>query len=194
MTFPAASAKAAPALIAADEPHFAAIARLACLLTKPAPGGDEMIELEYEMTYAETIAGPLGPTSGSPLVERLCWQVASATLSGPRINARLAMPGTDWIRLGRDGIRRQDLRAQLVTHDGELILFRYDLALIRSTERFLAALAVGESTGFGDQYMRIAPQFEAGGGHYAWLSESLFLGRGRLTGPQAIEYEIYRVN
>ena len=46
------------------------------------------------------------------------------------------MPGTDWIALGSDGIRRQDLRAQLTTDDGELILFRYDLALIRSSDRF----------------------------------------------------------
>ena len=73
-----------------------------------------MITLEYEMTYAETIDGPLGPTSGSPLGERLCWQVTTATLHGPRIEATLAMPGTDWIRLGPDGIRRQDLRAQFV--------------------------------------------------------------------------------
>lgn len=100
-----------------------------------------MIALEYEMTYAETIEGPLGPTSGSPLGERLCWQVTTATLHGPRIEATLAMPGTDRIRLGPDGIRRQDLRAQLVTDDGELILLRYDLAVIRSSERFLAALA-----------------------------------------------------
>ena len=152
-----------------------------------------MIELEYEMTYAETIEGPAGPTSGSPLGERLCWQVATATLRGPRVDARLTMPGTDWIRLGSDGIRRQDLRAQLVTDDGELILFRYDLALIRSSERFLAALASGEPTEFDDQYMRIAPQFEVGAGRYAWLGESLFLGRGRLTGPKAISYELYRV-
>ena len=55
-----------------------------------------MIELEYEMTYAETIDGPLGPTTGSALGERLCWQITSATLHGPRINATLAMPGTDW--------------------------------------------------------------------------------------------------
>jgi hypothetical protein len=52
-----------------------------------------MIELEYEMTYAETIEGPLGPTTG----------------------------------------------------------------LIRSSERFLAALGSGEATEFEDQYMRIAP-------------------------------------
>jgi hypothetical protein len=152
-----------------------------------------MIALGYEMTYTETIEGPLGATAGSPLGERLCWQVTTATLQGPRITAAASMSGTDWIRLGTDGIRRPDLRAQLVTDDGELILFRYDLALIRSSERFLAALAAGQSTEFEDQYMRISPQFEAGAGRYAWLCESLFLGRGRLTGPCAIEYEIYRV-
>jgi Protein of unknown function (DUF3237) len=152
-----------------------------------------MIELEYEMTYAETIDGPLGPTTGSPLGERLCWQVTTAALHGPRINATLVMTGSDWIRLGSDGIRRQDLRAQLTTDDGELILFRYDLALLRSSPRFLAALASGRATTFDDQYMRIAPQFEVGAGRYTWLGESLFLGRGRLTGPNAIAYEIYRV-
>ena len=109
-----------------------------------------MINLEYEMTYAETIDGPLGPTTGSPLGDRLCWQVSTATLNGPRINATLAMPATDWIRLGTDGIRRQDLRAQLTTNDGELILLRYDLAVIRSSERFLAALTSGEATAFTD--------------------------------------------
>ena len=53
-----------------------------------------MIELEYEMTYAETIEGPLGPTTGGPLGERLCWQVAAATLRGPRIDAALTIPAS----------------------------------------------------------------------------------------------------
>jgi hypothetical protein len=152
-----------------------------------------VIGLEYEMTYTETIEGPLGPTAGSPFGERLCWQVATATLRGPRITATASMPGTDWIRIGTDGIRRPDLRAQLATDDGELVLFRYDVAVIQPSERFLAALASGEATEFDDQYMRIAPQFEVAAGRYAWLAESLFLGRGRIAGPSAIAYEIYRV-
>lgn len=49
-----------------------------------------MIEFEYEMTYAETIEGPLGQTTDSPLGERLCWQVRTATLRGPRIEATIA--------------------------------------------------------------------------------------------------------
>jgi hypothetical protein len=112
-----------------------------------------MIELQYEMTYAETIAGPLGSTGGSPLGERLCWKVETGRLRGPRIDATLAMPGVDLMRVGPDGLRRPE---------------------------------------FEDQYMRMAPQFEVGADRYAWLRESLFVGRGRLTGPRAISYEIYR--
>ena len=152
-----------------------------------------MIELQYEMTYEETIAGPLGSTSGSPLGERLCWTVETCRLHGPRIDATLAMPGVDLMRVGSDGLRRPDLRAQLLTDDGELILFRYDVAVIRSTPGFLAALEAGDATGYADQYMRIAPQFEVGADRYAWLRESLFIGRGRLAGRRAIAYEIYRV-
>ena len=152
-----------------------------------------MIALEYEMTHRETIEDPIGPTSGSPLGERICWQIATASLAGPRISAALAMPGTDWIRLGADGIRRPDLHAQLLTDDGELILFQYDRALIRSTERFLTALENGLATKFEDQYMRIAPRFEVSNGRYAWLTENLFLGQGRLSGPRHVTYDIYRV-
>ena len=152
-----------------------------------------MIELQYEMTYEETIAGPLGSTSGSPLGERLCWKVETARLHGERIDATLAMPGVDLMRVGPDGVRRPDLRAQLLTDDGELILFRYDVAVIRATPRFVTALEVGEATEFEDQYMRMAPVFEVGADRYAWLRESVFIGRGRLAGPLAITYEIYRV-
>jgi hypothetical protein len=152
-----------------------------------------VISLVYEMTYTETIDGPIGRINGSARDDRVCWQITDASLEGPRISAALATTGTDWIRVGADGTRRQDLRASLLTHEGGLILLRYDLALIRPTERFLTALELGEATGFDDQYMRIEPQFEASAGRYAWLMENLFVGRGRLLGLNQIGYEIYRV-
>jgi uncharacterized protein DUF3237 len=150
-----------------------------------------MLELEYEMTFAERIEGPLGPTVGAPA--RLCWKIAEATLTGPRISATLAAPGADWIRVEPGGIRRQDQRSQFLTGDGTLILMRYDAALIRGDEKFAQALAGGRETGFADQYMCAAPQFEVGDHAYDWLTESLFVARGRLAGPKRIEYEIYRV-
>jgi Protein of unknown function (DUF3237) len=147
--------------------------------------------LEYEMTFAERIEGPLGPTIGSP--SRLCWQICEATLAGPRIAATLAMPGTDWIRVEASGIRRQDQRTQFRTNDGTTILMRYDAAIIRGDEQFARALESGRETGFGDQYMCMTPQFDVGSDRYAWLTGNLFVARGRLAGPKQIEYEVYRL-
>ncbi len=118
-----------------------------------------MIDLQYEMTFIERIDGPLEPTVGSPA--RLCWKIAEASLAGPRITATLAMPGTDWIRVESEGIRRQDLRTQFLTGDGAVVLMHYDTALIRSDERRLfGALESGRETTFADQYMCTSPQFD----------------------------------
>lgn len=152
-----------------------------------------MIDLEYEMTYRETIDGPLAPTTGAPLGDRLCWQVTTATLTGERIDASLAMPGTDWMRLGPDGIRRQDLRAQLLTGDGTTVLLHYDTGLIRPSEKFLHALRDGGATDWGDQYMRMVPEFDVAAGPYEWLSQNLFVAEGRIADTRTIEYRIYRV-
>jgi Protein of unknown function (DUF3237) len=151
----------------------------------------QVIELAYEMTFAERIEGPLGPTIGTP--PRLCWQVAEASLAGPRITATLAMPGTDWIRVEGNGIRRQDQRTQFLTGDGALILMCYNTGLIRGDERFTQALQDGQETAFADQYMCMTPQFEVGDGSYRWLTESLFVARGRIAGLRRIEYQLYRV-
>lgn len=150
-----------------------------------------MIDLEYEMTFAERIDGLLGPTTGPPV--RLCWQIVEATLAGPRITASLAMPGTDWIRVDSNDIRRQDQRTQFLTDDGTLILMRYDVALIRGDEEFTRALASGRETTYADQYMCMMPQFDVSNDTYDWLTQSLFIGRGRLAGPKQVEYELYRV-
>ncbi|MBS1877906.1 MAG: DUF3237 domain-containing protein [Actinobacteria bacterium] len=150
-----------------------------------------MLELTHEMTFRERIEGPLGPTESSP--PRLCWQIAEATLSGPRIAAKLAMPGLDWIRVEPDGTRRQDQRAQFLTDDGVAILMRYDAAIIRADPGFAAALAAGEETAFGAQYMCMAPLFDVADPEYGWLTHNLFVARGRLAGPREIEYEIHRL-
>jgi uncharacterized protein DUF3237 len=152
-----------------------------------------MISLEYEMTYWERIEGPLNATEGSPFGERICWQVADASLIGPRIQAKLAMPGTDWMRSGPDGIRRPDLRVQLSTEEGTTILLHYTVGVIKASEFFMHALRTGQATGFNQQYMRMSPQFETGDEKYGWLNQHLFVAEGRLAGEKEIEYLIFRV-
>lgn len=157
-------------------------------------GQDRPVQLIAEMTYRETIAGPWGPTTGSPFGARLCWSVTAATLRGDRIDACLAMPGADWIRLGSDGIRRQDQRLVFETVDAAIVTLSYDNALIRESDAFLQALANGGETTVDDQYMRMVAQFDTGDNRYAWLTQSLFIGAGRVAGDHEIEYLVYRLD
>ena len=58
---------------------------------------------------------------------------------------------------------------------------------------FSRALASGRETTFADQYMCMTPQFDVSNDTCDWLTQNLFIGRGRLAGPKRIEYELYRV-
>jgi Protein of unknown function (DUF3237) len=45
-----------------------------------------------------------------------------------------------------------------------------------------------------DQYIRMSPQFETGDAELSWLTDTLWIGEGRLAGDHQIEYRIYRVD
>ena len=151
-----------------------------------------MLELIPEMTYRVTTTQPLEPTHGSPLGPRQYWQVSEAELTGPRIRARLAATGGDWMGVGPDGFWRPDVRAQFLTDDGAVVLMHYS-GLVEQTTAFTEAAADDRPTGWADQYMRLAIRFDAGAAAYAWLTTSLFVAAGRLLGAWQIEYDVRRV-
>jgi Protein of unknown function (DUF3237) len=151
-----------------------------------------MLTLEKEMTYRFKTKGPLVPTAGSPRAPRQYWEMTEGTLKGERISAKIAMPGGDWYSVGSDGFGRPDVRVQLITDDGAVILLHYT-GLVEQTDAFKAAAEAGGETGWEDQYMRMVMSFDTGAEKYAWLNKSLFIAEGRLAGPAAIEYVIYRI-
>jgi hypothetical protein len=72
------------------------------------------------------------------------------------------------------------------------VLLEYT-GFVHATKAFLEAVEQDSSTDWGDQYMRMALSFDTTAERYAWLTRSLFIARGRLTGAKSIEYEVYRV-
>lgn len=136
--------------------------------------------------------GPTASTAGSPLGERQYREMTAGALRGPRIEARIAMPGGDWYRIGSDGFGRPDVRVQFVTDDDEVVLLHYR-GLVHVTDTFKRAADTGGSTTFDDQYMRMAMFFDTGAAEYAWLMHRLFVAEGRIAGENQLEYRIYRV-
>ena len=151
-----------------------------------------MPELRHEITYRFRVRGPLAATEGAPGGTREYWEMTEGTLMGARINARIAMPGGDWMSLSADRFGRPDVRVQFVTDDGAVMLLHY-AGLVERTVAFRKAAEQGDETDWGDQYMRMNMRFDTGAENYCWLNESLFIAEGRLAGPQEIEYRIYRV-
>ena len=130
------------------------------------------MKLEREMTYRLTVTGPLSPTDGSPRGPRQYWVMAAGTLTGARINANIAMPGSDWMSVGPDGFWRPNVRVPFITDDDAVILLHYT-GLVQQSETFVAAAKAGRETGWADQYMRMAMTFDTGAARYAWLNQSV---------------------
>jgi hypothetical protein len=150
------------------------------------------MELVQEFIYRVRTTGPLRTTKGSPVGERNYWIVSEAALDGPRIKARLAAPGSDWMWVSGDGFWRPDVRAPFVTEDGETILMHYR-GLVQQTDTFKRAAEANQPTSWDDQYMRLMIHFDAGAEKYRWLNTSLFIAKGRLLGTGHIEYAVARL-
>jgi hypothetical protein len=103
------------------------------------------MNLTPEFTYRVKTEGPLPETKGSPRGERQYWMVAEAQLEGPRINAKLAAPGSDWMNVSSDGFWRPDVRLPFITDDGETVLLHYT-GLVEQTDRFKRAATADQST------------------------------------------------
>ena len=150
------------------------------------------MHLESAFHYTVKTEGPLEDVTGSADGDVQYWKVSEARLEGPHISASLAMPGSDWMRLGRDGFWRPDVRIAFIAHDDSTILLHYT-GLVQQTETFKKAAETNHETTWADQYLRLQLHFTAGSEKYRWLEQSLFVARGRLLGTGRLEYEVFRV-
>jgi hypothetical protein len=147
--------------------------------------------LEYEFTLRATL-GPQQVVGPGPYGLRIVVPLVGGTVSGPRINGDVVPSGADWLLIGNDGFGRVDVRAQFVTDDGATVYAYYKGVLELNAAAVTASGTPGAESSFDDQYFRTSPRFETGAEQYAWLHQSTFVGKGRMSGD-GVEYEIYRV-
>jgi hypothetical protein len=150
------------------------------------------MNLAPEFLYRLSTTSPLPATTGSPFGERMYAQIVAGEIEGPRLRASLAAPGSDWMIASGDGYFRPDVHVAFHTDDGEALLVRCT-GVIEQTPAFMKATKENGTTGWDDQYMRLAMRFEIGAERYRWLTTSLFIAKGRLIGTGSVECEVFRV-
>lgn len=147
------------------------------------------MELVHEFTFRADLAESLGVGAG-PFGARAVAVVSGGRAEGERIAGDIVGPGADWATVGTDGYIHVDVRLQLRTDDGAVLLLTYTGSL-EMNEAVRGALR-GGGTEFGDQYFRTHLRIECGDPRYAWVNRTLFVGEGRLL-PGGVEYRVHRV-
>lgn len=152
------------------------------------------MRLEHEFTYRTAVNGPHVVGDG-PFGTRHHYDMTDGEVEGPRLRARSSGDGTDWMLVGADGFLRMDVRMQLVTDDGAVLLVRYH-GPAEANDRLQQAIEAGEETSFDDQRIRTVWQIESGDCRYAWVNQAVFVGEGRVcptfSGRPGFEHRVYR--
>jgi Protein of unknown function (DUF3237) len=149
------------------------------------------MELELEFTFEATLAPGSLMLGHGPYGTRTVVSVAGGWVKGDRINGTLVGAGGDWVLVGADGFGRLDVRAQIQTDDSAVLYLSYT-GLLEMNDKVAAAIGGSSQTDFADHYFRTTPRLETGDPRYAWVNQTIFVGRGRL-GPGTVLYEVYRV-
>ncbi|AKU12413.1 hypothetical protein AzCIB_2520 [Azoarcus sp. CIB] len=148
------------------------------------------MELEYVFSYSASVIDL--QHVGGPFGKRRIARCGAGMINGPKLNGEVLEGAHDWILDGPDGWGRIDVRAQFRTHDGCVIYAQY-LGVLEYNEKYSAAIREGGETAFEDIYFRSTPRFETDDPRYIWLTQSVFVGRGRILPGYAVCWEIYRV-
>ena len=154
-------------------------------------GPGPTLAVTHELTMRVSLAQPRIVGAG-PLGVRVVGGVATGTVTGTRVNGTIVGPGADWMLIGPDGFGRVDVRLQIETDDGAVVYVRYEGLIELNAASSAALMDRAAETEWEDQYFRTAPRFETGDERYAWLNQTVFVARGRVT-TDGLEYEVFRV-
>jgi hypothetical protein len=162
------------------------------VLSTARPGGDRatIVDLVHELTFGVSRGESFSMGAGL-FGRRFVAAVDSGWVKGERISGAIVGPSADWTLLGGDDFFQIDVRAQIRTNDGAVLLMTYTGSL-ELNDKVQAALVDGE-THFDDHYYRTHVRMECGDERYLWVNRTLFVGTGRLTRGGA-EYDVYRVS
>lgn len=149
------------------------------------------MEFEHVFSYDAPVKA-LHVVGAGPYGHRRVAHCGSGTIRGPRLNGEVLEGGHDWVLDGADGWGRVDVRVQFKSDDGAVIYAQY-LGVVEQSEKYKLAAASQGETAFEDLYFRSAPRYETGDPRYAWMTQSVFVGRGRFLAGRRVYWEIYRV-
>ena len=134
----------------------------------------DVTSLSVEFLFSmEITVGEFFPIGNGPKGNRTVAGVTGGTVTGRKVNGTVVGPGGDWVYIAPDGMLTLDVRAQIKTDDGAVILISY----------------AGKAN---KGNIRTAPTFETGDERYAWLNGVQAVGVGK-SSRGSVSYDVYQL-
>jgi hypothetical protein len=134
------------------------------------------------------------PESFGPAPDGLhiTFYIASGTIHGPRINAKIRGEGGDWMLVRRDGVGAADVRITYETDDGALLLSRYYGVFDLGPGGYERALRKDYDP---VPPLVVAPQFITSHPKWLWLNRLQCIGVGGVTmADLLVHFDLYAVH
>ena len=149
------------------------------------PRLDHLFDMHADLETPQVIGA-------APAGHRQIFNVKGGTFEGPRIKGTVLPGGADWMLMRTDGSAQLDVRVTLETGDGALIYTTYSGLAVLSPD-VLGRIAGGEDVPLAEYYFYTNPMFQTGAEGYAWLNQTIAIGRGKALGG-AVEYRVWAVS
>jgi hypothetical protein len=154
-------------------------------MTLPAP------QLEHVCDLAVTISAPI-EVGLTPAGLRRMIPITGGTVTGPRLNGKVMAGGADFQLILNGGTQAHlDARYVMELDDGTRVFVQNTALRVASLENSQRIMN-GQPVNPDEVYFRCQPKLEATAAHWAWLSESQFIGMGRRA-PDGVFLSFYRV-
>ncbi len=114
------------------------------------------------------------PVHSTPLGTRMPFAVREGRFHGPGIGGTVLPGSADWMTVGRDGVGRVDVRATLLTDDGDHIHMTNTGRVVLGEHR--DRLFSGGRVTSDEAYIRTSPLFETGSTEHAHLNTVSTIG------------------
>jgi hypothetical protein len=127
----------------------------------------------------------------TPRGRRRIIPITGGTLEGPGIEGRVLPSGADWQIVRPDGAVELHAR-YTVERAGKGLLYIVNEAIRRAAPEIMARLNAGETVDHSLYYFRTAPRFETAIPEYAWLMDSIFVGKAQRN-PHDVRVHFWKV-
>jgi hypothetical protein len=114
------------------------------------------------------------PIHATPFGARMVFAVKEGSFRGPGLRGTVLPGSADWMTVGSDGVGRVDVRATLLTEDGDHIHMTNTGRVVLGEHR--DRLFAGQRVTSDEAYIRTNPLFETGSVKHAGLNDVSTIG------------------